>query len=318
MKKIVVGVQWSVTLLLILAIASNVALADLQHAFKAASVFWLLVALLQLLFQFPLAALRWRLLVHRLDGKVSFYDSLSMIWTGAFFSQLLPSSIGGDAARLLFAWRAGLRLRIAINSIGFDRLIMLVVLSFLLLLTSNWMPLGIRGGSLVFAAGAIFVSAIAVTVVIAVSDRLLRSFTGYRVVDFAIAMAADIRRLSSDIGFLAVITFISFLSYLNLITTAWLVCLALNVDISLWNCLILFPTVFFVSSLPISVSGWGIREAAIISLFGSIGIPAPSALVVSLVFGFVSIVASLPGAVMWRRAVALQSAHPDVNPSKVK
>jgi uncharacterized protein (TIRG00374 family) len=318
MKKIVVGVQWVVTLLLILAIASNVSLADLKHAFAAASLFWLVVALFQLLFQFPLAALRWLLLVRRLDGKISFYDSLSMIWTGAFFSQLLPSSIGGDAARLLFAWRAGLRLRIAVNSIGFDRLIMLVVLSFLLLLTSNWMPPAIRSGPLVVAAGAIFLGAIAMTVVIAVSDRLLRSFTGYRIVDFAIAMAADIRRLSSDIGFMAVVTFISFISYLNLIATAWLVSLALHVDISLWNCLMLFPAVFFVSSLPISVSGWGIREAAIVSLFGAIGIPAPSALVVSLVFGFVSIAASLPGAVMWRRAVALQSAHPDVNSNKVK
>jgi hypothetical protein len=73
----------------------------------------------------------------------------------------------------------------------------------------------------------------------------------------------------------------------------------LGVPLGFLQCLMLLPPVFFMSMLPISISGWGIREGATILALGLIDIPAPQALAVSVIFGLGLILVSLPGGAIW-------------------
>jgi uncharacterized membrane protein YbhN (UPF0104 family) len=50
------------------------------------------------------------------------------------------------------------------------------------------------------------------------------------------------------------------------------------------------------SAIPISVAGWGVREGALIVLFGAYGVPADKTFTISVLFGACMVVASLPGA----------------------
>jgi uncharacterized protein (TIRG00374 family) len=50
------------------------------------------------------------------------------------------------------------------------------------------------------------------------------------------------------------------------------------------------------SAIPISVAGWGVREGALIVLFGAHGVPADKTFTISVLFGACMVVASLPGA----------------------
>ena len=52
-------------------------------------------------------------------------------------------------------------------------------------------------------------------------------------------------------------------------------------------------------TLPISIAGWGVRETAMVAFFGLIGVPAEGAVVLSILFGLVGIVVSLPGGAIW-------------------
>jgi glycosyltransferase 2 family protein len=54
-----------------------------------------------------------------------------------------------------------------------------------------------------------------------------------------------------------------------------------------------------VALVPISISGWGLRELAVISLLGNHGIAPERALLFSVCFGLVLAVGSLPGALIW-------------------
>jgi hypothetical protein len=54
-----------------------------------------------------------------------------------------------------------------------------------------------------------------------------------------------------------------------------------------------------VALVPFSIGGWGLRELAMVSLFGNYGLTPERALVFSMYFGLACIVASLPGAVTW-------------------
>ncbi|HEC14310.1 MAG TPA: UPF0104 family protein, partial [Rhodospirillales bacterium] len=75
--------------------------------------------------------------------------------------------------------------------------------------------------------------------------------------------------------------------------------LGLGLDVTFVDCLVLFPPVLLVTTLPISIAGWGVREGAMVAAFGLVGVPAEGALVLSILFGLLSIAISLPGGVIW-------------------
>jgi hypothetical protein len=77
----------------------------------------------------------------------------------------------------------------------------------------------------------------------------------------------------------------------------------------------LFTVMVGVQFVPISISGWGLRELAVISLLGTHGIAPERALLFSVCFGFVLAVGSLPGALIMRwiaagKAVGGRAASP--------
>ena len=59
------------------------------------------------------------------------------------------------------------------------------------------------------------------------------------------------------------------------------------------------PASMLLSNIPISVAGWGVREAAMVSAMALIGIEAQHAVSISILFGLAQLVASLPGAIVW-------------------
>ena len=62
---------------------------------------------------------------------------------------------------------------------------------------------------------------------------------------------------------------------------------------------VLFAVMIGVTLVPFTVGGWGLRELAMVSLFGNHGLTPERALVFSMYFGLTSVLASLPGALAW-------------------
>jgi len=59
------------------------------------------------------------------------------------------------------------------------------------------------------------------------------------------------------------------------------------------------PVLLLAQVLPISVGGWGVREAAAIVLLGMTGVDPTSAILASIMFGALIVLATLPGALFW-------------------
>src|SRR5262249_1096520 len=74
---------------------------------------------------------------------------------------------------------------------------------------------------------------------------------------------------------------------------------ALGIELSFAECLLLFPPVMLASAIPVSVAGWGVREGAMVVAFGFARVPAADAFAISVLFGLLAIVMSLPGVVFW-------------------
>ena len=80
---------------------------------------------------------------------------------------------------------------------------------------------------------------------------------------------------------------------------AYLLAGSLRIDIGAADRLLLSQPVALVTALPISVGGWGTREATMIALFGLIGVAPSAALALSVQLGLLNIVMTLPGGALW-------------------
>jgi len=69
--------------------------------------------------------------------------------------------------------------------------------------------------------------------------------------------------------------------------------------VSILDCMVLMPPVMLVTTLPISIAGWGVREGAMVAAFAMVGVQADDALALSFLFGVTSIIFALPGGVLW-------------------
>ena len=80
---------------------------------------------------------------------------------------------------------------------------------------------------------------------------------------------------------------------------AYLTFCALSVDVSILDCLVLIPPVMLLTTLPISLAGWGIREAAMVGTFTLVGIFEGDVFAASVLFGILNIILALPGGLLW-------------------
>lgn len=62
------------------------------------------------------------------------------------------------------------------------------------------------------------------------------------------------------------------------------------------------PPVLLLSIIPVSLAGWGVREGAMVGIFLLVGAAKASILSVSILYGLLLIVASLPGLLLWLRS----------------
>ncbi len=112
-------------------------------------------------------------------------------------------------------------------------------------------------------------------------------------------LTSDARRLVANPGRTLIITAIAVFVHGLSASTVYVLARGFLIDVTWLECLLLVPTVILVMVLPISIAGWGLREGAMVSAFALVGVSVEDALVLSLGFGFATVVVGLPGAFIW-------------------
>ena len=238
-----------------------------------------------------LHALRWRLVVLASGARMTPQFAVSEIWIGYFFSQLLPTSIGGDAVRAYRHYRFGEPLGAALRGVLVDRVFGLLAC----------VALGVASVPLLvhYSPGGVVTNLAAGVIALALCGCLVL-FRPPRWLTFLLPdrLAEQLRLARTGIvdrRFRARAAALSLL--MQLVMGGCLASLSLGLALEVnpvWVAILLQPATL-VTVLPISLAGWGLREGALVALLGSIGVPAADALPLSLSFGGVILVASLPG-----------------------
>lgn len=257
----------------------------------------ILIALLLQLASTYLAAYRWRaiskLLVFR--EKLSFY--VNSYFKGAFFNQVLPSSIGGDAVRIIDLTRKGYEKKDAFYGVFVDRVVGLVGLLVLNLVASI---LFFGTFEKDFSLLVIFISAsgIAGFALLFHLDKIT-FLSKYKGLDLFYRLARRLNTLYADRTLLYKHISISVCVHLLSVLVIFALADSININMSIQTFLIAVPPVFLLTIIPISLAGWGIREGAMIGVFMLVGADETSILAMSILYGILLIIASFPGSYQW-------------------
>ncbi|MBF0094130.1 MAG: flippase-like domain-containing protein [Alphaproteobacteria bacterium] len=257
------------------------------------------LALLLCLFQNLIGALRWRVALKALGPAPSFLNAFLMLYMSMFFSLVLPGAVGGDAVRMWTARKSGLTLVHAVNSVILERVATLLGLFFLVTLTEPLLFSRIGDNPAVYVFPVLAVLGVLGVGVLMVLDQLPGRLHRWRLVRAMGYVAGDTRRLFlSPRSSVAVLVF-AVLGHVNLSLVVYVLALGLGMGVTFVDCVVLVPPVILIMTIPISIAGWGVREGAMVTAFGFIGIPPEQALALSVLFGLTMTLGTLPGGLIW-------------------
>ena len=98
---------------------------------------------------------------------------------------------------------------------------------------------------------------------------------------------------------LLLFTLIGLGTNMTVIISAFLLGRELNPLMDLYSCFAILPLVSLLTFIPISIAGWGVREALMMTAFALIDVPATDALAVSIKLGLANLALGLIGGIVW-------------------
>ena len=248
-----------------------------------------------------LSAFRWSTLGRAVGLERRLVDYMRFYAIGMFFNLFGPSTLGGDAIRVMYLGR-GRRRMLAAGSVLFDRLsglVMLVALAAVAQLVYHprlprALAATVSSAGLMLLAGWIAL------------PRLVRFLPPEHAIRRTVE--AELAPFWRDGSLLAAAAALSLVFHVSQVAVQYLLGLATGVTLPFWYCLVFHPLVAVATALPVSLGGFGVREGGYVLLLGRIGIAPSEAVVLSLLWFAVTAVAGLLGGLVFvtyrRRAAA--------------
>jgi uncharacterized membrane protein YbhN (UPF0104 family) len=162
--------------------------------------------------------------------------------------------------------------------------------------------------SLLFAQALLWAAGLFGTgVLIAISRLHIR--TGIELLDRIARAVLGVGHLLVRPRIALSLTLVSVLQVLGLSLLFIVLAAGMHINASPLQIVLFMPLIFFVSSLPIFYLGWGAREAVVIATIGqSGGVTTAEAVAISVAYGVIVFVSSLPGAVFWLMRPSMRKA----------
>jgi uncharacterized membrane protein YbhN (UPF0104 family) len=260
-----------------------------------------------MIFGIFMIAIRWcYFLTSTVHIKLSLKESFTQNYKTYALTQVLPGYITGDLYRT-YALKKYVPLKNALTLVLLDRIFALIISVFLGLLSVPFLievilntligRLLILCLTFIFGGlGALFIAKKIITHFIPPTKLAYDYFSYYFKKQH----------------------FLKFFFFYGLVDIAFILPVyitaqSLNVSLSFPACCLIMPIVFISAALPISFAGWGVREGVFVTLMVIFGVSSEVALVLSLTYGMIGLLAALPASIF----IFISDKQKDVSRSKI-
>ncbi|MET4183496.1 uncharacterized membrane protein YbhN (UPF0104 family) [Bradyrhizobium sp. JR7.2] len=278
----------------------KVDLSELFSRLTATSLLWIAMAIAVTFLQIFVGVVRWREVSAECGAPLELGRAMRYNVIGAFFNQTLPSAIGGDAVRLWLVARAGAGWRAATYSIFVDRAIGLVALAIVVVASLPWSyelitdPHG--RSALLLIDFAALAGGVGFLIFGALKWSWLKTWWATHHIH-ACAVIANRVIFNAKRG--PIVAILSLLVHVLAVVIAWCVVQSIAAPVSFGQTFLLIPPIMLITLMPISIAGWGVREATMGLAFGFAGLSANEGVNVSLLFGAVLFIVGAIGGLVW-------------------
>ncbi len=237
------------------------------------------------------AALRWKLL---LPDKFRFRRLFSLYMIGSFFSSFLPGVIGGDVVKAYYLNKDAKKLSLTLASVFMDRYLGYVSLMIIGMAAYPFALPFFGESGYKWTMPAIFI-AFVIGSVLFFGLKLGRRFkTVSEFYEYFVLLKAKKDVIAKAIAISLGIQVMGFIAVAVLAS-------AMGEKIPVLLLFVVLPIIITITTLPISISGLGVREGSFVVLLGLIGIPPAVATSLSLAWFFSTFVGSVPGLIAYIR-----------------
>jgi glycosyltransferase 2 family protein len=300
-KALIFGAKLAITCGCFWYLFRQINIDDLAREAQNLQARWFLLACLVMMIQPPLTGWRWAKITAALEParpSPPLGAMLAITLIVNFFNQILPN-VMSDALRIWMltqirsGWRMGLAGVVIDRAVGIGALL---TIGFVTLLNASaFTTLGGYRETVLAIFGALLLGG---TGALLCAPFYAPMLSRWRVTKWIGEMGLASRQVLVESPAAISIVGIAFIVHALSILGVWSVGQTFSMSLGLVEAATLFTLMVAIGIIPISVSGWGLREVAVTAFLNAHGVPTQRALLFSICFGLTLIVSALPGALI--------------------
>lgn len=294
-----------VTFLFLYFITKKVNLGDIFLTLSNISLPYIFVLLSIHIIMVAISCLKWQIFLRARGANIPIRTLMVYYYIGYFFNNLLPSSIGGDVARMYLLGKNLNDHTKSISTVFLERytgLIALIVLTIvagslnsrLAFRSAFVFPISVMGliliGSLIFFGFERIKNWIFDLFNFDILSSIKKKFEGFY---------QSVHYFRNQWKILAYSMLYSFSFHVMTIINTLTCCWAINISPNVYDLAVTVPIILFLSMAPITIGSIGLWEGTFAFFFLQIGIPAKDGVAVALILRAVGIILGLFGGLFY-------------------
>jgi uncharacterized membrane protein YbhN (UPF0104 family) len=283
------------SLVLLLYLLSQQGWGEILAAIRRIPTASMIAVLILLLVSRVAISARWYTLLRVADASIPFREAVRLTLAGLFAANFLPTTVGGDVVRAAGVVRLSTNKVASTASIVVDRLIgmlgMFMVLPIGLAQLGSWLQGAPAAATTVPAPIALALAGLQVPARWRARFGEVRGLLGRFVGSFQLWLRRPIVILTA-LGF-------TWVHMLCLFGEIWILLQGMGDPASMTTIAGLWSLSYFITLVPVSINGLGLRELSVTYIFSELGgISLETALTLALILRTLDLLVSLPGAIL--------------------
>lgn len=285
-----VVVRLGISAALLYFVLRSIDLPSFWERVKGMNPAWILLALAAYVFTQSVGVWRWKRLLRAQHIEVEQRRLTESIWVSLFFNNFLPSNIGGDFVRIADTAPAAGSKTLATTVILVDRVLgltALVVVASTGALLASLVGIHMPGARWLFAATALglvaAISVIAMPQLVGHALFPLRALKKPWITERALQLEETVIRFRNAPSALIGAFGGALVVQITIVAFYLLTAEGLSVPLPIFLGAVLIPVSLVVQMAPVSINGFGVREAVFAFFFRRFGLPTDAAVALSLV-----------------------------------
>jgi len=268
----------------------------------------LTVALGGFLVSYLIVSLRWWMLLHIQDIRLSAWEAIRLTFLGLFFNIVIPGTVGGDLVKAYYVCKHTPKRAAVLVSIFVDRVLGLTELSLMaaVMLTVVWAA-KLEAMTQLRPAGivvAVVLAAVAATYLVVFSRRVRRAlhiqklYERTRFARYVWALGDAVGVYKRHVRALLAVVALTLGAHVLFVGSIGMTGVSLSLDSPYYSYFIYIPLIYIIGSVPLTPGGVGLIEKFYVVFFVSAHVSASQVLALALLARLIPIFWSLPGAVV--------------------